>query len=273
MKKIKSILFLIIGIYIAPPIYAKTFLITCATSGFGQAIASALAEQNHDLILLGRDVQKLQELKDILEALYKGNYRIYGIDFKNANSFSVFKDTIKSTSLDGIVVIPPRYKCSQDVIPATEEWQDFFNMGFLMPLEVLKASLSSLKNPSAIVIIAGITSVYYIPEYANSNILRLMWLGELKNLTFKLGPLGIRVNMISPNIILTTSHNKRIQLKADQEGISFKDQLEKESAEIPLHKFGTAEDVAEAVSFLISERAGHITGVNLLLDGGLSRAY
>ncbi len=67
------------------------------------------------------------------------------------------------------------------------------------------------------------------------------------------GPVGIRVNCISPGGIF------------DQQAERFVKQYEQK---VPLRRMGTAADIAPAVSFLLSDEAAYITGHNLMIDGG-----
>jgi len=59
---------------------------------------------------------------------------------------------------------------------------------FISPLEVVRVLKPRLKPESSVVIISGVASAYYIPAYANSNVLRVMWSAEIKNLAAQLAP-------------------------------------------------------------------------------------
>lgn len=82
--------------------------------------------------------------------------------------------------------------------------------------------------------------------------------GAAKTLALELGPIGIRVNSISPGFIDTKLTRKNIP----------QDQITKLEERIPLGTLGTPEDIADAIAFLISEKARYITGTNLTIDGG-----
>ena len=83
-------------------------------------------------------------------------------------------------------------------------------------------------------------------------------IGMTKALAKEVAPSGIRVNAVSPGVIMTDMMS----------GFS-DDELAALSDEIPLGRFGTPGDVAEAVLFLASDRAGYITGQTLSVNGGL----
>jgi len=88
--------------------------------------------------------------------------------------------------------------------------------------------------------------------------------GITRNLALEAAPYGIRVNAVCPGIIETT-------LSFDQggkENAARKAWFSRFSQRIPLRRVGQPEDVAAAVAFLASEDARHITGAQLLIDGG-----
>lgn len=88
--------------------------------------------------------------------------------------------------------------------------------------------------------------------------------GITRNLALEAAPYGIRVNSVCPGIIETT-------LSFDQggkEGAERQEWFERFSRRIPLRRVGQPEDVAAAVAFLASDEARHITGSQLLIDGG-----
>jgi len=86
-------------------------------------------------------------------------------------------------------------------------------------------------------------------------------------LGLELGPLGIRCNIVAPGSTLTPMQTG---MWADEKGAErvIAGQPDAFKAGIPLGKLATPEDVAEAVVFLLSDRASHITMADLYIDGG-----
>jgi len=258
---------------IALGVQAKQYLITTASSGFGIAISAQLAHEGYSLILAGRDEKKLNRLKADLEVKYGGKYYVELFDYTNIKSINKFGEQIKKYNIDGIVVMPPRSKINTSEIPSSEEWSNMFQTGFIAPLEIIKQTVPALQKNGSIVIISGLSSVNYLPEYKNSNVLRKMWIAESKNLVYQLEDQKIRVNCISPYIILTDYHNDKVKDRALKNNKSIDDQLLEETTLIPLQRYGQPEDIAQATAFLLSNKSSYINGINLVIDGGLNKAY
>lgn len=86
--------------------------------------------------------------------------------------------------------------------------------------------------------------------------------GLTKVLAGELGPRGIRVNAIAPGSVPTPA----------TEGFVTPEQYAERTKNIPLRRNGTVEDVARAVSFLLSDEAAFINGAMLAIDGGIIAA-
>lgn len=87
---------------------------------------------------------------------------------------------------------------------------------------------------------------------------------------------GVTVNTISPGTIRSARLDARFREVAAERGVAADaawETIEQVAlplfAEVPMGRVGTLEEIADAVSFLVSPRAGYITGVNLRVDGGM----
>ncbi len=115
----------------------------------------------------------------------------------------------------------------------------------------------------SITVISSIASTYIVDEQPVGYHMAKAALNQMVRFyAVKLGPLGIRVNSISPGTTVKDEskeyYRNNTQLTSLIEGVT------------PLRRMGTADDVAHTVSFLCSEKASFLTGNDLCLDGGLS---
>jgi NAD(P)-dependent dehydrogenase (short-subunit alcohol dehydrogenase family) len=87
-----------------------------------------------------------------------------------------------------------------------------------------------------------------------------------KGMAVDLARKGIRVNTITPGLIESPGSDPLRQQVAEANGFDPAMMVQG----IPLGRAGTPADVAEAVAFLVSDRAAYVTGVDLVVDGGLT---
>ena len=196
-------------------------------------------------------------------------------------SVEAFGEDLQSRNvvLDGVVLMPPQPHASNEALPASEVWRALFQTSFIGPLSLLRTAIALMDPDLAagrrakIVIVSGISSAQVLGHYATSNVIRLAWLAEAKTLAFALGERGIHVNTLSLGGTLSPWYQAAIEKRAAGAGISFEERLAEETANVPLRKYGTPQEVAVAIEGLLSAFSDHLTGVNILHDGGFTRAY
>lgn len=245
-------------------------VITCATSEIGGSTARLLA-QDHDLLLLGRNKEKLEALQKELATTYSHSYTSCELDYSKSASVDAYASMIASKKVSGMLVITPRPQL--DLLDTETAWLTMLQSCFTGPSQVLKATLASMGSKGKIVVISGITSVQVSPEYGAASVLRRMWVAYTKSLSHLLGPKGIRINCLSPGVIMTEHHRARIQKNAEKNGRSFEQEYALEVADTPLKRYAELIDVNKSIRFLLSDDSQHITGVNLVIDGGVTKAY
>lgn len=258
-----------------------TILVTGATGGIGQAVCARLIEAGYSLVVAARDSAKLQSLCDELAGSGPGTCQWICVDMASDASVETFAGELaaRSVTLDGAILMPPQPHATNDPLPANDTWRDIFQSSFVGPLALLKAAISTMRPDPArgkrckVVIVSGISSVQVLGHYATSNVLRCAWLGEAKTLAFALGERGIHVNTLSLGGTLSPWYRAGLENRARGAGVAFEERLAEETANIPLRKYGTPEEVAVAVEGLLSAFSDHMTGLNILHDGGFTRAY
>jgi 3-oxoacyl-[acyl-carrier protein] reductase len=197
---------------------------------------------------------------------------------QSIETFSARLETL-ALELDGAVLMPPQPHAANDPLPDSEVWRTLFQTSFIGPLATLKAAISRMQPNVAngqrakIVIISGMSSAQVLGHYATSNVIRTAWLGEAKTLAFALGERNIHINTLSLGGTLTPDYRDSIAKRAAAVGQSFDERLDAETDNVPLRKYGEPSEVAIAVEGLLSPFSDHMTGLNILHDGGFTRAY
>lgn len=258
--------------------HIRTILVTGATGGIGDAVCHQLAKSGCVLILAARNLEKLKALSARLPG---SGHQCLSLDMTNDEAIGLFGSQLaeRDITLDGVVLMPPQAHSTNDPMPGSQVWRELFQNCFIGPLEVLKAAIATMKpDPAAgrrakIVIISGISSAQVLGHYATSNVLRCAWIGEAKTLAFALGSRGIHVNTLSLGGTLAPWYREGIEKRAHAAGMTFDQRLAEETSNIPLGKYGEPAEVAIAVEGLLSPFSDHMTGLNIMHDGGFARSY
>lgn len=251
---------------------------TGASGGIGTAVCRRLAETGHQLVLAARDLGRLSTLQ---QSLHGDGHRSIAVDMASDASIADFAAALErgEVALDGAVLMPPQPHAANDPLPEPEVWRTLFQTSFIGPLATLKAAIGRMRPDVAagerakIVIISGISSAQVLGHYATSNVIRTAWLGEAKTLAFALGARNIHVNTLSLGGTLTPGYRESIGKRAAAAGQSFEERLRSETENVPLGKYGEPAEVAVAVEGLLSAFSDHMTGLNIMHDGGFTRAY
>lgn len=82
-----------------------------------------------------------------------------------------------------------------------------------------------------------------------------------QQLAYELGPSGVRSNTVSPGLVRTPMTEAYYQA----DGVA-----ERRDAAVPLGRVARADDIADVVAFLASDRARYVTGADIVVDGGFS---
>ena len=238
----------------------KTVLITGGSSGIGKATAILCAEAGARIILLGRNVERLQEVHVNLAG---NDHLAIAIDLTD-------HEKVKKKLTDQLQDIPHIHGLVHAAgITSTypfklmkpEQMQHYFETnvysGFYLSSLLIK---KMRKEPASMIFITSVMAS--VGEKAKS--LYAMTKGALlsgsKSLAIELAGNNIRVNCISPGIV-DTPMTENATYKKDE-------QLLQDTLSLYPLGFGLPEDVANASLFLLSDASKWITGIDLKVDGG-----
>ncbi len=254
----------------------KVVLITGASRGIGRAIALAFAGEGCRLALASRTAHVLAAVAEEVEGL-GAEARHWVTDVTDPTQVTTLVEHA-CRDLGGIDVLvnnvgaglPKAFEAVSD-----EEWERIVNLNLLSAIRMSRALLPHMRERGGgqIINIAALSG--RVPRLGQiaSNAAKAALINFTESLAAEVARQGIRVNAVCPAAILTERWQKRVAQYGKEHGLSFEQAMtEMANKAIPLGRFGLPEEVASAVVFLASERAGFITGVSIFVDGGMGRS-
>jgi 3-oxoacyl-[acyl-carrier protein] reductase len=152
-------------------------------------------------------------------------------------------------------------------------WEKAFQLTLMSFVRLCYAAIAALcsSNHGSILAFTSVTVKQPLPKLVLSNSLRLGVTGLVKSLADELGPLGIRVNAICPGWTRTDRVEELLADRAQPNGTTVEVEAAEIAAGVPLGRMATPAEFARTAAFLVSPAASYITGVSLLVDGGMYR--
>jgi 3-oxoacyl-[acyl-carrier protein] reductase len=249
-------------------IRGKTAMVTAASRGIGYACAETLAQEGAHVVICARGTAALTQAAERIRDKTGARVLAHQADVTKVEDIQRITEVAVAEfgSVDMLVAIggsPPRGSFAE-----TDEMQlkQGFDMTVLALYRLIHAILPYMRARKwgRIVAVQSRSVKEPIPALTVSNATRPGAAGLLKDLSQELARDGILLNTVLPGRILTD--RLREAAATDQS------YLERQALELPIGRLGFAQEVADAIVFLASERASYINGVTLAVDGGLIRS-
>lgn len=235
----------------------KFVLITGASGGIGKAIALRLAEEGYSLYLHYH--RNEASMKDLLNQLseYHGEYIPIQANLAAKDGYKKVTENI--FSIDAIIHNSGTSHYGLLVDLDEEEADQLISLNVRTPLLLTKELLPKLltKKAGNIVVISSIWGQTGAACEVAYSTVKGAQIALVKALSKEVALNGIRVNAIAPGAIRTEMMQ---HFNADE--------LEIIKGDIPTGRLGTPENIADGVSFLLSEKSSYMTGQVLAINGG-----
>jgi 3-oxoacyl-[acyl-carrier protein] reductase len=155
-----------------------------------------------------------------------------------------------------------------------EDWNNAFNLSFMSTMRMTREAVPHMRKVGGgkVVNITSYSVKEPIAGLVLSNSVRSAVIGLAKTLSRELARDNILFNNVCPGRIDTDRAQKLNKARADRLGKPVEEINKEMAAEVPLGRYGTAEEAGDLIVFLGSERASYITGTTIAIDGGLVRS-
>ena len=243
-------------------------LITGASSGIGAATAKVFAANKNDLLLLGRNLDRLEQTALACRKIDTNiRIKILAQDLNTLDLKMVEEKLNTISPLEILINNAGIYEQASVAKSTSEMWENLFQTNLLSTVKLTQFcwNIFTTNKKGSIVNVSSTLAIKPIANTSAYSALKAALTNWTQSLAIEGAPFNIRANCISPGIIDTPIHP-----------FHHYDEPEKKAVEDKINRFqllknmGKPEDVAESIYFLACDKSKFITGSDLNVDGGIS---
>jgi 3-oxoacyl-[acyl-carrier protein] reductase len=255
----------------------KTAVVAAASTGLGQAVARALAVEGVNVVMFARRAEAIEAAARQIQAAAPPGTRVIGLAADVTRPADLQR--VVDTAVEQFGSVHVLYHNSGGPPPGMfdtltdADWEQAVDLLLLPAIRLTRLCLPAMRGQRWGRVIVG-TSVSVkqpVPTLMLSNSLRSAVTAWAKTLADQVADDNITVNTLAPGFI-DTDRIRQIHADIAERSGRSEEEVERQTRQsIPLRRFGTPAEFGAAAAFLASEQAAYITGVTLLVDGGLFR--
>jgi 3-oxoacyl-[acyl-carrier protein] reductase len=248
----------------------KVALVTGSSRGIGRGIAEALAAEGCDLMLTGRDEKALEEVAGKIRA--KGRKAaISRLDLRQKDAPEQLVEAVKREfgALDILINNAGTTKRGDFFALTEADWEEGYALKFFAHVRLSRVAWPMLKARKGSLLAIGGTSgrkphaTFTIGSSVNAAVAAFTkCLADLGKED------GVQVNCIHPSLVETERQWRRIRAEIERTGDAEDKVRAALARETGITRFGTVKDVADLVTFIVSQRSTWLHGATIDLDGG-----
>jgi 3-oxoacyl-[acyl-carrier protein] reductase len=254
----------------------KVALVAAASRGLGRAVAEELAAEGVMLVLCSRKADAISQTASEIAQASGAKVLALAADVSKAEDVAalVRSGLEKFGRIDILVTNAGGPPAGPFESFSREQWEAAARLTLFSAVELARNVLPGMKERrwGRILNITSIAVKQPVENLMLSNSLRAAVTGFARTLANEVASLGITVNNIMPGYTRTERLAELALMMAEKQGISPAEFVARWEREIPMRRLGEPREFAALAAFLVSERAGYITGTSIPVDGGWIRA-
>lgn len=244
----------------------RAALVTGATSGIGRATALRFAAEGARLALVGRDAEELEGVAAEVGA--RGGVEALAVRAdvtSEEDARRAVERTVETFGALDVLVNAAGILASGTVETTTlGAWDEMLNVNLRAVFHLMQLAAPHLeRRPGNVVNVSSVTGLRAFPGVLAYCVSKAGVDQLTRCAALELAAKGVRVNAVNPGVVVTEVHRRSGM--SEERYAAF---LEHSTETHPLGRVGTAEEVAELILFLASDRAAWITGATYSIDGG-----
>ena len=250
----------------------KNAFVSGSSQGIGSASAIELSILGANVTIVGRNKDLLNATLSKLDITQGQKHKILVIDYSTRGELKseIEKYIAQGNKIDILVNNMGGPKAGATYKAELEEFEVAFYNHVINNQTLAQAFIPHMKDNGwgRIINIISTSVKAPIKGLGVSNTIRGAVGNWSKSMAMEMGKYNITVNNVLPGSTVTARHDDIIKMKSDKTGKSMDDIEQGMKELIPMKRFATPKEVANAVAFLASPAASYINGINIPVDGG-----
>ena len=244
---------------------SRVVMVTGATSGIGRATARRFAADGSQVIACGRDSSALEEVEQEIKS-QGGKSLSLPVDVTVESQLQqAFHTAINQTGrLDVLVNAAGHISNGSIEDTSLQAWDAMMNVNLRSVFYLMQLAAPHLiKTSGNIVNVSSVTGLRSFPGVLAYCVSKAGVDQLTRCAALELAAKGVRVNAVNPGVVITEIH-KRGGMSEE----AYENFLERSKTTHPIGRVGEADEIAELIFFLASDKASWITGATYSIDGG-----
>lgn len=250
-------------------------LVTASSSGLGKASAKALAREGANVVINGRDEDRLEEAREEVEEVATGEVVAQQGDLTDADDITALVETTVEEfgTVDHLVTSAGGPPSGAFLETTDEDWYEAYDLLVMSVVRLAREAEPYLKegNGGTIVTITSRSVKEAIDSLVLSNSVRMGVIGLEKTLSKEFAP-EVRSNAVLPGPHETARIQNLVEAAIERGEYDDYEEGLKDWAGNPLDRIGDPIELGNTVAFLSSPKSGYINGTALPIDGGSTGA-